>query len=337
MKRFRFSPPLRLMLLYAVISTAWILFGDLALAALARDTQQLTQMQTAKGIFFVVVTSLLFYGLADHEWRAMKNQNDELETLKADLEQRVARRTAELEAANIQLRELDVMKSALIENLSHDLRGPISSLSLRLELMERVGPERQGEYLAGLQEQVSLLRELVEDVMDMSRLQDSRGRLEFSPVDLNAVTQEVVNIYRPIAQASGLEMEFQSQADVPPVLGRRNHLARMLSNLLANAVKYTHSGQVRVRVVFDAARQRVLVLVKDSGIGIEPAEAGQLFDRFYRGAKAREMGIPGTGLGLSIVKEIVDLHQGEIMVDSQPGQGSVFRVWLPPANGPAAK
>lgn len=337
MKKFLFPPPLRLVIIYAAVSTAWILFSDQALALLAQDAGQLTRMQSVKGLFFVVTTSLLFYLLFNHDWRTLKRQNEELEALKTDLEMRVIQRTAELEAANTQLRELDVMKSALIENLSHELRNPISSLSLRLELMERVEPDRQEEYRAGLKEQVFLLRELVEDVMDMSRLQDSRGRLEFGPVDLNAVTQEVVNIYRPIAEASGLKLEFEGRADVPPVLGRRNHLARMLSNLLANAVKYTHSGQVRVQVAFDTARQRTLVQVEDSGIGIEAEDAARLFDRFYRGQKAREMNIPGTGLGLAIVKEIVDLHRGEIEVDSHPGRGSLFKVWLPPANIPAAK
>jgi len=111
------------------------------------------------------------------------------------------------------------------------------------------------------------------------------------------------------------------------VLGEHNQLAQVITNLLANAIHYTPAG--RVRVTTSQTDGYVCLTVQDTGIGIEPEDLPHIFNRFYRGRRAGQSNIPGSGLGLGIVKEIVDLHQGRIEVDSQVGGGSTFRVWLP--------
>lgn len=328
MRQWTLSPPLRVVLIYATVAMLWILFTDRLLEQVVVSTAQLAYLQLVKGGAFVIVTSILFYVLSSRDWRRLKHQNDELATLKRELEQRVAERTAELEAANARLQELDRLKSKLIADISHELRGPITSLSLRLEMMERMSAERRQEAVAGLKSLVAQLRELVEDVLDFSRLEDSRGRLEFAPVSVNEVVQEAFEAHLPVAEAAGLRLSLDSEP-VPPVWGRRNQLARVISNLIANAIKYTSEGQVQVRLAFDPQRQMVMFQVRDTGIGIDPSDRPHLFNRFYRSKRVKDLDIPGSGLGLAIVKEIVDAHWGRIELDSQIGEGSTFRVWLP--------
>jgi len=103
----------------------------------------------------------------------------------------------------------------------------------------------------------------------------------------------------------------------------------VVTNLVANAIRYTSNGEVSIRTRLDATRGQVLLQVTDSGMGIDPADLPHIFERFYRGSRASQSDIPGTGLGLAIVKEIVDLHGGTIDLESFVGKGSTFRVWLP--------
>ena len=103
----------------------------------------------------------------------------------------------------------------------------------------------------------------------------------------------------------------------------------MINNLVINAIHYTQAGEVRVKT--SRGEKKVCLTIQDTGIGIEPGDLPHVFERFYRGQNVRQSGIHGTGLGLAIVKEIVDFHGGEIQVQSEPGQGSTFQVWLPEA------
>ena len=109
----------------------------------------------------------------------------------------------------------------------------------------------------------------------------------------------------------------------------RNQLIQVVNNLVVNAINYTLAGEVRVSTYLDVERGQACLQVQDTGIGIEPEDLPHVFERFYRGLRACQSGIPGTGLGLAIAKGIVDLHGGEIEVESQVDEGSTFRVWLP--------
>jgi signal transduction histidine kinase len=146
-------------------------------------------------------------------------------------------------------------------------------------------------------------------------------------VDLNLLAEQVVTAHLPLAEANGLKLLFEPDRRAVLVQGEQNQIARMITNLVSNAIRYTRNGHVGVRL--QRSNGYACLLVEDSGIGIEPQDLPHLFERFYRGKNVRQTETHGTGLGLAIVKEIVDLHEGRIEVESVPGSGAKFRVWLP--------
>jgi len=257
---------------------------------------------------------------------------DQLRMHAAELEERVLDRTSELAAANEQLKELDTLKSQFVSDVSHELRTPVTNLKLYLDLLEHKGPGLLPKYLPILQKQADRLSQLIQDILDLSRL-DMRQNAQpgFELVDLNSITQEVILAHQPRAEVAGLHLAFSPYPDLPPVAGERNQLAQVVTNLLVNAINYTEAGVITVQFTLSSGAKQVCLTVKDTGIGIAEDDVGYLFDRFYRGQKARQSNIPGTGLGLAIAQEIVRIHGGHIEVSSEVGQGSTFRVYLPVA------
>ena len=244
-----------------------------------------------------------------------------------ELEQRVAQRTRELAQANERLTELDRLKSKFVSDVSHELRTPVTNLKLYVELLERGKSEKRDYYMTTLKQQANRLVQLVEDILNLSRLELGAGKAQFAPVDLNALVEQVVNAHRPSADSAGLRLTFVPGPDLRPIRGERNQLAQVVTNLVANAINYTPVGEVRVSTYW--WDEQVCLEVYDTGIGIDPEDVPHLFERFYRGKHADRADIPGSGLGLAIVKEIVDLHTGRIEVESRAGEGSTFRVRLP--------
>jgi signal transduction histidine kinase len=146
-------------------------------------------------------------------------------------------------------------------------------------------------------------------------------------VDLNSVASQIVTTYIPMAEASGLNLDFEPCGELPQVRGEENQLARLVTNLVSNALRYTLTGGVHVTTsIFD---HQACLSVVDTGIGIDAEDMPHLFERFYRGGRVRQSRIHGTGLGLAIVKEIVEMHEGSIEIRSTVDQGSTFCVRLP--------
>lgn len=225
-------------------------------------------------------------------------------------------------------KELDRMKDIFVSDVSHELRTPTTNISLYLELMEDATPSKQTEYLRVLKEQAYQLRKLVEDTLDLSRLTMGKNRkIEFSAVDLNFLTEQVVLAHLPMAEASNISLSFEPSCDLPAVRGEENQLARLITNLVSNSLRYTNQGSVHVRTSLQD--HQACLWVEDTGIGIDPEDMPHLFERFYRGKRVRQTRIHGTGLGLAIVKEIVDLHDGSIEIKSKINQGSSFCVHIP--------
>jgi PAS domain S-box-containing protein len=261
-----------------------------------------------------------------------KRVEAEITQLNQDLERRVAERTRELAEANARLTELDQLKSRFVSDVSHELRTPIANLKLYIDLLEHGKPEKQTHYVAVLQQQVRRVAALVDDILDLSRLERRKEQgLIYQAVALNDVVDQVVLAHQPRAEADGLLLTFEPVTPLPPVRADANQLAQVVTNLITNALSYTSAGYVRVSTF--AKNREVCLCVADSGSGIAPDDLPHVFERFYRGQYVLKNDVPGTGLGLAIAKEIVDLHAGRIEVDSQPGQGSTFRVWLPLAQG----
>jgi two-component system phosphate regulon sensor histidine kinase PhoR len=256
-----------------------------------------------------------------------KRVEDEVRALNADLERRVVDRTRELAQANERLQELDRLKSKFVSDVSHELLTPITNMNLYLSLFERARVEEYPAHIGTLKEHTRQLTDLVEDILDLSRLEREREHAEFSPVDLNAVAQRVVEANRVRAEAAGLSLAFAPGVDLPLVRGDRDMLARAVANLLTNAINYTPKGMIRVSIYQDNGH--VCLQVEDTGIGIDTDDLPHVFERFYRGRRAARVEASGTGLGLSIVEEIVAMHDGEAHVRSHADEGSAFVMCLP--------
>jgi two-component system phosphate regulon sensor histidine kinase PhoR len=225
-------------------------------------------------------------------------------------------------------KELDRLKDNFVSDVSHELRTPTANISLYLELLEHASKEKTPKYLKVIKEQSQLLSKLVEDILDLSRLKMGKAKkIEFAPVDINSLTEQVIVAHLPLADASGLNLQFTPCPELPPVRGEKNQLARVVTNLVSNAIHYTFVGSVAVSTCHENGG--VCLKVSDTGIGIDPDDLGHIFERFYRGNQVRQSEIHGTGLGLAIVKEIVDLHDGVITLSSEVGKGTTFRVYLP--------
>lgn len=249
------------------------------------------------------------------------------------LEERVAVRTAELQAANERLKELDRLKSTFVSNVSHELRMPLANIKLYLNLLNREQPQHWQRNLDVIARETNLLSRLIEDLLDLSRLDMGKVQLVLTPLDLNELIEELVEQRAGLFDERNLHLTADLQPDLPPVLGDRQMLIQVTTNLMANAMNYTPAGgavTMRTRLQTDHDRPWVVLTVSDTGRGISPEDQVRLFERFFRGDAARQSQAPGSGLGLAICQEIVERHRGAISVTSAIGRGASFHVHLQP-------
>ncbi len=251
------------------------------------------------------------------------------------LEKRVAERTRELSEANERLLELDRLKSQFVSDVSHELRTPVTNLALYVELLEAGKPEKSASYLTILKQQSKRLTELVENILDLSRLERNKDTIAVAALDLNLIVEQVVTGLLPRAAAAEVQLSFEPGRDLPLVQGAVQQITQVVTNLVANAVSYSPGGYVQVST--HCNHESICLQVADTGIGIPPDDVPHLFERFHRGQNVSRAKIPGSGLGLAIVKEIVDSHHDTIEVESRLGSGTTIRVCLPAADHPASQ
>ncbi|MFW6182451.1 MAG: GAF domain-containing protein [Chloroflexota bacterium] len=230
------------------------------------------------------------------------------------------------------LKEVDRLKSKFIANVSHELRTPLTNIRMYASLLERGEVDRWKHYLEVIQYETDRLTRLIQDLLDLSRLEARPDTDRTRPVDVREVVREMMSAFAARAERNQIELAVELDSDIPPILTDRSEFHQVLNNLVANALAYTPGGGT-VCLMVDTERtdgQELLRLrVMDDGPGIAETELPRLFDRFYRGEAAHRSNEPGTGLGLAICKEIVVNNGGRIEVDSVVGVGSTFTVWWP--------
>jgi PAS domain S-box-containing protein len=231
-----------------------------------------------------------------------------------------------------QERELDRMKTEFVSQVSHELRTPLTAIKGFTDLLldGDAGElnEEQEEYLQTVKSNADRLVTLINDLLDVARLESGRFKLNVEPLDLPPVVDLVVVTLRPLIAGKDQTIAVDVAPDLPQVLADKDRVVQVLTNLVSNAHKYTQAGgAIRVEVALDG--DLVHVAVHDNGMGIAPEDVARLFTRFYRVDSSLTREIGGTGLGLSIVKSIVELHGGTVTVESTPGSGSTFSFTLP--------
>ena len=235
------------------------------------------------------------------------------------------------------LRELDRLKSQFVATVSHELRTPLANIKLYLSLVRKGKPDRREQYFDVLEQETGRLGSMIEDLLDLARLESQPGEEARETVALDALLQQVLENHRPLLQARMLDVALDVESGVV-VSAHRNQLIQVFTNLLSNAMHYTLAGgsvRLRLQRAERDGQRMACAAVQDSGLGIPADDLPYIFDRFYRGSLARTSHIPGSGLGLAIVQEIVYRHAGRVEVESRLGEGSTFTVWLPAA--PAAE
>lgn len=272
---------------------------------------------------------VLSYGLADQ----INVLRAELACMNAMLEDKVRARTADLEHARIQAENANRAKSDFLANMSHEIRTPMNAILGMSELIAGKGDDSQEreKYLGVLQSAGRNLLGLIDDILDLSRVEAGRVGLEIRDVDVSQLLESVIDMFAMRAKEKGLNLELQLQPEARVLL--RSDAARLrqiLINLVGNAIKFTRAGVVRVHAGRDPAdSDRLRISVTDSGPGIEREHQTIIFDAFAQADSSTTRKFGGTGLGLAISRQLAELLGGELQLQSTPGAGSCFYVSLP--------
>jgi len=258
----------------------------------------------------------------------LEEKREQLERLNSRLEES----NRELNEANAQLRELSAMKEEFLALTTHDLRSPLTVISgvINFFTSGRLGeltPE-QKNMVEMMERNTQNLIELVNDLLDASKLESGTMRLDATGISLRALIEELREEMQPLAAEKGIALEELVPEDLPQLRADRAKLRRVLVNLVSNALKFTPKGG---RVRLSAAREGsfVRVSVSDTGVGIAPDDLRDIFDKYAQARSRATRSEKGTGLGLYITRQLVELHGGKIEVRSEVGKGSTFSFTIP--------
>lgn len=265
-----------------------------------------------------------------------------MQALTEELEKRVEDRTMELKEANeklhranLELRELDKMKSAFVSQASHDLRTPLAAIkgsldNLHLGVAGELN-EKQSRILQRAIRSVDRLTDLINDVLDLSRIESGRTVLTPTDIPIEPLVAGIVSENQPAAQQKNITLHAELNAGQTTIHADPGKIERVVGELISNAIKYTPDNGT-IEVTLSVQYDKAVLTVKDSGIGISREECRKIWERFYR-TNASKNFAKGSGLGLSIAKELVEMHGGKITVESEPNQGTTFTLSLPIQRG----
>jgi signal transduction histidine kinase len=285
---------------------------------------------------------LLLTAIANQAAVAIENAHlyKDLEGLTLALEQRVLERTNELRETNLRLLAADRSKNQFLANMSHELRTPLNSIigfsSVLLENTRAAVPPRLYKFLENIHVAGNHLLELINDILDLSKIEAGKMELRTDDFDLRDTIAAVERVMKGFAAEARVSITASIEPSVPMVRLDEGRLKQILFNLLSNAVKFSPDGGPVTIAVKSLARttsplavDSIRIDVADRGIGIPPDQLQRIFDEFYQTEEGRRARRGGTGLGLSLTRNFVELHHGRIEVQSVPGEGSCFTLYLP--------
>ncbi len=286
-----------------------------------------------------------------HMLRNMREMYEKIASFSRDLELQVAKRTEELEQkteeleqANKELKKLDELRSAFLANMSHELRTPLNSIigytDLLLDRVDGEINEEQEKSLTKVHNNGRNLLRLINDILDMSRIESERVELDLGAVDVRDVIKEVVSALEPMLNNKGLTLEVDFDERLPLAYADQDKVRQVVTNLLDNAIKFTREGRIAVsakpserEIEASQPPQLVEVCVSDTGIGIRQEDIGKLFGKFRPLDISATRPYKGVGLGLSICKGLIEIQNGSIWVESVYGEGTTFCFTLPAMKG----
>jgi signal transduction histidine kinase/ActR/RegA family two-component response regulator len=244
----------------------------------------------------------------------------------------IATQKRELEVANAQIAEISRLKSEFLANMSHELRTPLNAILGFSEILKdnlvELSPEQRQECLENIHTSGKHLLELVNDVLDLSKIEAGRMELSYDSFGVLSAVREVHNVIRSLSERRDIDLSIEVIPETLEIRADKSKFKQVLYNLLSNAIKFTAQGG-RVWVRAEAKHDELVVDVGDTGVGIAKEHQARIFNEFYQLDSATTRQVEGTGLGLSLTRRLVELHGGTISLESEPGSGSVFTFRLP--------
>jgi len=271
--------------------------------------------------------------IADFAWEIVerKRAEDEIRKLNQELEQRVVERTADLVLARNAAEAANQAKSVFLASMSHELRTPLNAILGFSNLMRKdtLLPDNHRQNLDIINRSGEHLLALINDVLEMAKIEAGRVQLENIPLDLGGMVRDVTDMMQMRAEEKGLQMLVDQSSQFPRyIIGDEARLRQILINLIGNAIKFTQQGGVTLRLGTRKNKvSHLMIEVEDSGPGISPEDQQRIFDPFIQLGTQKDS--KGTGLGLSITRQFVQLMGGNISLESEQGKGSLFRIDLP--------
>jgi len=316
------------------VSAAQMVIGSYILGLTIRSIFIILLVSAFVGLFFiwfitkklnVITEGIREFQSGNFNARIPVENNDELDNIGL-----VFNEMAGTISKNIrELKETDEFRKELISNVSHDLRTPIASIQGYAETLilkkDQINPDEQLKYLEIIYSSCERLKKLVGDLFDLSKLQTNQVKLNPERFPIAELISDIANKYRIISQKKGISINAFLPNENPIVEADILLIDRVLQNLIDNAIKFCKEGDYINIVIRSETDGKVEISIADTGEGIKPDEIPYIFERYYKGKQYSE----STGLGLAIVKKIIDLHQSDIRVLSQPGKGTSFLFHLP--------
>ena len=228
-------------------------------------------------------------------------------------------------------RELAALRTQFIAGVSHELRTPLTAIRMFIESL-RMNPgldvNTRNDYLDTMQRESERLSRLVNNVLEFSRIERSTKTYSLRPLSLTGTVASVIAAFRPVMEHAGYQLRTSVAEDVPELRADADAIEQAIGNLLANAMKYSDTSR-EIHLQLSRVGRHAQIEVRDFGIGISAADQARIFDAYFRVPSKENKSIQGAGLGLTVVRHIAEGHGGDVLVESEPGKGSAFRLLLP--------
>ena len=316
--------PARITIIYILFGSLWILFSDATLHALVNDPEAENRLQTVKGWFYVLVTGALVFWLT----RAL--------SASLDAENRERRRAeAELRDALERAEQASQAKSEFLATMSHEFRTPLNAILgfsdiLRAQYLGPLGAPKYAEYVDDIHQSGAIMLALVNDILDIAEIEAGKRPIHRTEIALKPLAEACLKSFRPQAEEKSITLALDMADDALRLYADQVCAIQIMSNLVANAIKYTARGGTVALAAAPSPGGGTALTVRDNGIGIPPEKLPTVAEPFSQVIANPHLARDGKGLGLAIVKSLVDAHDGGLDIDSTLGEGTTVTVRFPP-------